>query len=205
MKISILVSFQFFFFITTYSQPSFNFFSGYGKIIFENVNDRADYMPIGAQLMFGIPLLNFGIEASYTVTPIICNVQDIYMKELKQLKFNQFFIGSVIKINLARGNFIPYIRMGSGLYTGKGEAEWLENEKRIDGENGIILQDYKFSLKNKMGFNLGGGFNLNISQFNDLFLEYIYHFISRQENIPGSFHFKGDNWNFLVGYKINFM
>ena len=190
MKKSILVSFQFFFFITTYSQPSFNLFSGYGKTVFENVTNQADYLPIGAQLMFGVPLLNFGIESSYTLTPIIYNVQDIYTKkELKQLKFNQLFIGSVIKINLARGNFIPYLRMGAGLYTGKGEVEWSEYEKRIAGENEIILQDYKFSLKNKMGFNLGGGFNLNISQFNDLFFEYIYHFISRQENIPAGFSF----------------
>jgi hypothetical protein len=206
VKKSILISFQFFFFITTYSQPSFNFFLGYGKTLFENVTEQTDYIPAGAQLMFGVPLFNFGIEASYTMTPIIYDIRDTYTKkELKQLKFNQFFIGQVIKINLTKGNFIPYMRMGTGLYTGKGEALWPKNENRAAVENGIIQQDYKFSLKNKMGFNLGGGFNLNISRFNDLFFEYIYHFISREENFPAGFSIKGDNWNFLVGYKINFM
>lgn len=206
MKRQILISFQFFYFINTYSQPSFSLFSGYGKTAFENVAKQSEYLPIDAQLMFGVPILNFGIEASYNITPINYDFQEFYSRRyFKQIKLSQFFIGSVIKINLTCGNFVPYARIGTGLYTGNEKVILAEGEKITAMENGLILKDYKISLKNKLGFNLGGGVNLNLGRYNGLFLEYVYHFISRKENIPGGISFKADNWTFLLGYLINFL
>jgi hypothetical protein len=207
VKILLLIFFQLFYLINTFSQPSFNLFSGYGKTVFENVANQAEYLPAGVQLMFGVPVLNFGIEAYYSVTPIMYNVQDIQSKKnLKRIKFKQLFIGSVIKINLATGNFIPFIRVGVGLNSGEERVTWSEEAKRTAAfENGIILKNYNTSLKNKLGINLGGGFNLELWQYSGFFFEYVYHFISSQENIPGSVLFKADNWIFSFGYKINFL
>ena len=206
MKKLLFVYFQLFCSINIYSQPSFNLFSGYGKTVFENVTNQTEYLPVGAQLMFGVPIFNFGVEASYNITPIIYDVRDIYnVKNVKRIKFSQFFIGSVVKINLTGGDFIPYIRIGSGLYTGEEKVNWSEEEKKAAMAAEIILQDYKISLKNKLGFNLGGGFNLELWRYSGLFFEYVYHFISRRENIPGSVLFKADNWTFLLGYVINFL
>ncbi|MFZ0456180.1 MAG: hypothetical protein WCE54_08675 [Ignavibacteriaceae bacterium] len=206
MKKIFLVLVQFFCSINILSQPSFNLFSGYGKTVFDNAVNQAEYLPAGVQLMFGVPVFNFGIEANYNLTPIIYEVLDIQSKKkLKQIKFNQFFIGSVIKINLAAGNFIPYLRIGAGLYTGKERVTWYEESKRTAYDNGIILKDYKASLKNRLGVNLGGGFNIEIWRYSGFFLEYVYHFISRQEDVPGSALFKADNWIFSFGYQINFL
>ena len=206
MKILILISLQLFFSKNIFPQPSFNIFSGYGKTVFENVASQEEYLPAGFQLMFGVPVLNFGVEANYSVTPITYNVRNTHTKkDLKQIKFNQFFIGSVIKINLAAGNFIPFFRIGGGLYTGKERVTWYEEPKRTAFENGIILKDYSASFKNRLGVNLGGGFNMELWRYSGFFAEYVYHFISRQENIPGSILFKADNWTFSFGYKINFL
>lgn len=206
MKKIILISFLLFHAVDICSQPSFNLFSGYGKTAFKNVNNQKEYLPVGAQLMFGVPIFNFGIEASYNITPIIYDIQDIYIKKnLKEIKLNQLFVGSIVKIKLTKGGLIPYLRAGTGLYTGKELVVLTEEEKRKAKENGIILEDYKISLKNKLGFNFGGGLNLVLDRYNGLFFEYVYHFISRRENIPGGILFKADNWTFLLGYMINFL
>ncbi len=206
MKKLFLVSFQLFCSINIFSQPSFNLFSGFGKTVFENVENQAEYFPAGIQLMFGVPVFNFGIEANYSLTPIVYDVQDIQSKKnLKRIKFHQFFIGSVIKINLTTGNVIPFLRVGVGLHTGKERVTWSEVAKRTATKNGIILINYKTSLKNKLGFNLGGGFNLKLWQYSGFFFEYVYQFISKQENIPGGVQFKADNWTFSFGYIINFL
>ncbi|MEJ2615309.1 MAG: hypothetical protein P8Z35_10135, partial [Ignavibacteriaceae bacterium] len=156
--------------INIYSQPSFNLFSGYGKTVFENSANQEEYLPAGVQLMFGVPVVNFGIEANYNVTPINYNVENIQNKRnLKKIRFNQFFIGSVIKINLAVGTFIPFIRVGAGLYTGNARVTWYEEAKRAAFDDGIILKDYEASLKNKLGVNLGGGFNLELWQYSGFF------------------------------------
>jgi len=200
------ISIQLFCSINIISQPSFNLFSGYGKTVFENVANQAEYLHAGVQLMFGVPVVNFGIEANYSVTPITYAAENIQGKQnLKKIKYNQFFIGSVIKINLAAGNIIPYIRMGAGLYTGKARVTWYEEVKSTALDDGIILTDYEVSLKNKLGVNLGGGFNLELWRYSGFFFEYVYYFISRRENIPGSVLFKADNWTFSFGYKINFL
>ena len=206
MKKIFLISVQLFCSINILSQPSFNLLSGYGKTVFENTANQSEYLPAGIQLMFGVPVFNFGIEANYSITPIIYDVRDIESKKnLKQIKFNQLFIGPVIKINLAWGNIIPYLRIGAGLYTGKERVTWYKEAKRTASADGIILKDYKASFKNRMGANLGGGFNFELWRYSGFFFEYVYHFISRQENIPGSVLFKADSWTFSFGYKFNFL
>lgn len=156
--------------------------------------------------MFGVPILNFGIEASYSLTPIIYNAQDLYSQNYsKQIEYTQFYIGSVIKVNLTGGSFIPYLRVGTGLYTGSEKVTWGKEAKKIANDSEKILQDYKSSLKNKIGMNLGGGFSLALWRYSGLFFEYVYHIISRQENIPGGLLFKADNWTFSFGYVINFL
>lgn len=206
MKRLVLISIFSLYLVSIYPQPSFNLFSGYGKTAFKNVANQKEYLSVGAQLMFGVPIFNFGIEASYNLTPIIYDFQNIYIKKnMKQIELNQFFIGSVIKINLTGGGLIPYLRLGTGLYTGKEKVVWIDEEKRTAMVNGMIPEDYNISLENKLGFNFGGGFNLMLSRYNGLFFEYIYHFISRKENIPDGISFKADNWTFSLGYLINFL
>lgn len=188
------------------SQPSFNLLSGYGKTVFESAAVQAEYLPAGVQLMYGLPVFNFGVEASYSITPIIYDVSDTHSKEnLKQIKINQFFIGSVIKINLAAGNIIPYIRVGAGLYTGKERVTWFIEAKKTALNNGMILKDYEAPLKNRPGYNLGGGFNFKLWRYSGFFVEYVYHFLSNQENIPGSILMKSDCWTFSLGYQFNFL
>jgi len=189
-----------------FAQPSLNIFTGYGMSSYENVISQADYLPVGAQLMFGVPIFNFGIEANYAAIPFIFNVkEDQTAKKLKEIKFNQLFIGSVVKINFAEGNFIPFGRIGGGLYTGKEIVKWTEDEKKTAIENGTTLQDYKVPLRNTVGFNIGGGFDFVIDKYSGFFFEYVYHMVSRKENIQNGNSFKANNWVIQAGYKINFL
>ncbi len=188
------------------AQPSLNIFSGYGKSSFENMISQTEYLPIGAQLMFGVPVFNLGIEASYAAIPFTFNILDRQtQRHIKEIQFNQLYIGSIIKINLAVGSFIPYGRFGCGLYTGKEAVSWNEEEKKAAEVNGIQLLNYKIPLKNSLGFNLGTGFELMFGRYNGLFFEYVYHLISRRENIPDGLTFKANYWVIQAGYKFNFI
>ena len=192
--------------IKIYAQPSLNLFTGYGMSSFKNVAHQANYLPVGAQLMFGIPVFNFGIEANYAAIPFIFNVfEGEAGKNVKEIKFQQLFVGSVVKINLTEGNFIPFCRLGGGLYSGKEIIKWTEEEKKRAAEQGINLQDYKVPLKNTIGFNAGGGFDLILSRYSGLFFEYVFHLVSRKENIKDGSTFKADNWVVQAGYKFNFL
>ena len=197
-------------FISTSAQPfKLAIFTGYGQSAFENSTSSAGSIPLGLQASYGFENMNWGavtagLEFNYAVVPFTFEQQGTINNQpakLNDQKFNQMIIAALVKVKfLKKKPFNPFIRVGGGMYTGNVTYEWTDAAKQAAQQAGQTLQD-ELKLKSGFGFNIGAGADYNISKAGALFLEFVYHIISREADVQGAQSSGLNNWAIQVGYQ----
>lgn len=186
---------------TAYSQ-SIGAFVGYGQSAFgDDVEEQANYIPVGAQLLFGTGgNFEIGAEVSYAVVPFAFSMGE----DVGDMKVGQLYYGAMAKFKFGTGGGVwPYVRAGAGLYTGSLEYDFT------DEINEFGFEDVEIDFKSAFGFNVGAGAEINLSGNNGLFAELVYHIVDRELDIAEedladgeSAKMTGNNFAIQVGFKF---
>ena len=192
------------------SNPSLTLgiFSGFGisnfngQEIYGNSDEfsQATYVPIGAQLLVGIGIVQFGGEFNYSVMPFSFDISATNGNDVAKDELNQIQFGGLVRVNFTKGLVKPFVRGGAGLYAGDLSRDF-ENSQ---------LQDQTFELNNDFGFNFGGGL-----AFANGFFEFVYHLVDRSstttttnpatgQTTSQTMEIRGDNWAVQGGIQFNF-
>ncbi len=179
-------------------------FLGYGASAFnddffgEEAQDenQAKYVPVGAYILFGSGgNFEIGAEVNYAVVPFTFSTGD-----WGDMEVEQFYYGALAKFKIGSGGgILPYVRGGAGIYTGAVNLKFSDAMKEIGAE------DKSINLKNTFGFNVGGGAQLDFSNNNGLFAEFVYHVVNREfdtedDNSSEVSSFGANNWAIHVGF-----
>lgn len=181
---------------------SIGIFIGYGSSAFgddffgEEAKDenQAKYIPVGGHILFGTGgNFEIGAEVNYALVPFTFSAGD-----LGDLEVEQLYYGALAKFKIGSGGGIwPYVRGGAGLYTGSSTFKVSDEMKNYGAE------DYTFDMKSAFGFNVGGGAELDFSSNNGLFAEFVYHFVTRENDATDgeeTSSFGANNWALHVGF-----
>ncbi|MBN1426142.1 hypothetical protein JXA88_16450 [Candidatus Fermentibacteria bacterium] len=170
-------------------------FVGYGQSAFEDQDDAAGYIPVGAEIMVEMsPGLSVGAEVNYAVVPFTWEYEYAGTK-VGETKINQMILGGLARFEMGQGSLRPHVRGGAGLYMGNGEFEAEENSGLLDSD-----VDYK----NAFGFNVGGGLTADFGETKIWMLEFVYHIVSREADVAGSESFGANNWALHLGAGMKF-
>lgn len=182
-----------------YSQ-SVGVFLGYGASAFGDDFakdiEQANYIPLGANILFKIGAFQVGGEINYAIAPF--TFEGLY----GDVAISQLYFGALAKYKIGSGRRItPYLRLGAGLYTGSEDFTFLE------GKNEFGLDDYKIDFKNAFGFNLGAGGELKLNRRNSIFAEFVYHVVNRELDTTDTENevnkpFSANNWALHFGFKF---
>ncbi len=208
MKIKLIITIIFLFSASFFAQGqgSLVLFGGYGQSFFsseigdENSDtEEAKYIPVGAQLLFGVGNFQVGGEVNYAAVPFTFQVNS-GETELAELKITQLYYGAVVKFRLGTGAGLnPYVRAGAGIYTGKFQVDWTDEITKLYGK-----EDSETDYKNAFGYNLGVGIELAVSPTSGIIGEFVYHKVDRTLDVEGAEAGKADNAALHVGFKLGF-
>lgn len=165
---------------------------------------QSAYIPIGAQLLFGVSIVQFGAEFNYAVMPFSFKISGTNGTELAEDEIDQIQFGGVLRVNLMKGPIKPFVRGGAGVYAGD------YTRKFITQNNGTATPaDQTIELNNDFGFNFGAGLSINNG-----FFEFVYHMVDRSTTVPSingagqattqEIKVRGDNWAVQGGVQFSF-
>lgn len=170
-------------------------FAGYGQSAFEDQEDAAGYIPVGAQIMVAMSQgLAVGAEFNYAVVPFTWEYEYNGTK-LGETKIGQMIFGGLARYEVGQGSLRPHLRGGAGLYMGKAEFE---------AESGSGLPNSEVDYKNAIGFNVGGGITSDFGESKIWLLEFVYHIVSREADVADSESFGANNWAIHLGAGMKF-
>ena len=187
-------------FFSNVNKAQFNLgaFFGYGMSAFENFTDNAGYIPMGLQAYYSFDKLsfgslNFGVEFNYSVVPFTFEAK---------AKIKQMIIAALIKVKFLKASINPFVRLGAGLYTGGSTLEWTDIGRQAAQQQGINpVEEIKFD--SAFGFNVGAGADYKFGKMYGVFLEFLYHIVSRKpENAQESGG--ANNWAVQAGFQVAF-
>jgi hypothetical protein len=194
----------------------FTLFTGFGLSNFDaeelygpNTSiSQAGYWPLGAQFLVGLNILQIGAEFNYAVVPFTFETKTSNGQVAWEDKLNQVQFGALVRVNLVKGPVMPFLRAGSGMYTGNGKREYSaaikEEYLNLTGEK---LANETIELDTNFGFNFGAGVAIRNG-----FLEFVYHLVERSQDVTTidasgnsvtqKERIKANNWEFQVGEQI---
>ncbi len=179
------------------AQPSLVVFAGYGQSAFEDQDDAAGYVPVGAQVLFeAMPGLSVGGELNYAVVPFTWELEEMGT-EFAESKVTQMLIGGVAKYEVGQGALRPHARGGVGMYMGKMKFDF-------ESEYESYTPDVEEDFKNAIGFNLGGGITADFGENKMWIAEFVYHIVSRELDVQGAESEGANNWAIHLGAGIKF-
>jgi opacity protein-like surface antigen len=192
-------------FISTNAQPwKVAVFTGYGQTAYENITDQAGYVPIGLQAAYGFENMKWGavtagIEFNYAVAKPTFELQSGGTKIAEQ-EVDQMVIAALIKVKFLKKQWNPFVRVGAGMYMGD-----IKNTMTTTAGQPAppINLPSEVKLKSAFGFNIGGGVDYNLSKTGALFLEFVYHIVSREPDAGGTSS-GFNNWAIQLGYQFAF-
>ncbi len=135
---------------------------------------QSAYLPIGAQVLFGISVVQFGGEFNYAAMPFSFNISGTNGTKLAEDEIEQIQFGGLVRVNFTKGPIKPFVRGGAGVYAG-------DYTRKFTNQNntGVTQADQKVELNNDFGFNFGAGLSINNG-----FFEFVYHMVDRSINVP---------------------
>lgn len=167
-------------------------FVGYGQSAFEDQDDAAGYIPVGAEILVEMSSgLSVGAEVNYAVVPFTWEVEYAGTK-LGETKISQMVIGGLARFEMGQGSLRPHVRGGAGLYMGKAK---YEPEQGTDTEE---------DFKNAIGFNVGGGITADFGESKIWLAEFVYHIVSRELDVEGAESGGANNWAIHLGAGMKF-
>ncbi|MCU0610605.1 MAG: outer membrane beta-barrel protein [Candidatus Eisenbacteria bacterium] len=170
-------------------------FAGYGQSAFEDQEDAAGYIPVGAELLVELsPGLSVGAEVNYAVVPFTWEYEYAGTK-VGETKIGQMILGGLARFEMGQGSVRPHLRGGAGLYMGKAEFE---------AEAGSGLLDSETDYKNAIGFNVGGGLTADFGDTKIWMAEFVYHIVSREADVEDAESFGANNWAIHLGAGMKF-
>lgn len=203
MKKIFCVVFLFAAFPVLQAQTALSVYTGLGRSSYDqnffgqNVDfSQSNYVPLGAQLTFGLPLISLGVEASYAVSPFsfdvnVNNSGTNANVQTGKYSVHQWMYGILGKVRLLPGPIVPYGRLGIDVYSGNADVDYQGRTLTVD-------------FKSTVGFNLGAGVDINFSKNGGLFGELVYHFVSRKEDTQGAQSYQANNYALHVGWQFIF-
>jgi hypothetical protein len=171
-------------------------FVGYGISLFDEdfpqaglERGHAGYLPVSLTASWGLrPRARAGLELSYSVIPFAFD--DRQGLDQATEKVSQLLVGSFIQYTLTQSVVSPYVRGGAGLYLG----QWV-----IDYRDDGGIADSEYDFKPAFGFNAGVGIIGDWAGERFLFLEFIYHLVSRELDISGAQRYDAGNLAVQLG------
>ena len=159
---------------------------GYAMSAFEDQDDAAGALPVGVLVGYKLkPNLVVGGELNMALGGFSWELEQAGYKITSTA--NQTLIGAFGKYYFSEGQYVPYGKVGVGMYTGDGEAK-VEYQGQSQKET--------IKIDSAIGFNVGGGVLLPDK---GIFAEFVYHIVSREASGESS----GMNyWAIQVGYQI---
>jgi opacity protein-like surface antigen len=157
---------------------------------------QSNYVPLGVQLTFGLPLISLGVEASYAVSPFsfdvnVNNSGTTANLQTGKYSIHQWMYGILGKVRLMSGPIVPYGRVGIDIYSGNADVDYQGRTLTVD-------------FKSTVGFNLGAGVDINFTKSGGLFGELVYHFVSRERDAQGTQSYQANNYALHVGWQFIF-
>jgi opacity protein-like surface antigen len=170
-------------------------YAGYGQSAFEDQEDAAGYIPVGAEILVEMsPGLSVGAEVDYAVVPFTWEYEYLGTK-VGETKVGQMVLGGLARFEMGQGSLRPHVRGGAGLYMGKAEFE---------AEEGSGMTDSETDYKNAFGFNVGAGLTADFGETKIWMLEFVYHIVSREMDVEGAESFGANNWALHLGAGMKF-
>lgn len=168
------------------SQFTLSAVGGYAMSAFEDQDDAAGALPVGVQVGYKFkPNMIVGGEINMALGGFSWELNQSGYKITSTA--NQTLIGAFGKYYFSEGKYLPYGRVGVGMYTGDGEAK-VEYQGQSEKQT--------INIDSAIGFNIGGGVLLPEK---GIFAEFIYHIVSRKAEGESS----GMNyWAIQVGYQF---
>lgn len=204
-------------------QVKIGIYSGLGISSFEDMGTNgnfAEMLPLGLQVFYSLESIefvsfNFGVDFNYSVIPFTFEAKDAANKLVFTTEQNQLHVGVLVKIKFIKEIILnPYVRLGTGLYSGGHLVEFSDEVQQAAQQQQISLPN-ELDISSGFGFNFGGGVDLKLTSSGNfgLFLEFVYHLNSREldrtpYNIFGvnlqkkSLGF--DNYAILLGFQVGF-
>jgi opacity protein-like surface antigen len=185
------------------AQTALSIYTGLGRSSYDqnffgqDINlSQSNYVPLGAQLTFGLPLVTLGVEVSYAVSPFSFDVNvnnggTTANAQAGKFSVHQLMYGVLGKVKLLPGPIVPYGRLGIDVYTGNADFDYQGKTLTVN-------------IKSTLGFNLGAGVDINFSKSGGLFGELVYHFVSREEDTQGAQSYQANNYALHVGWQFIF-
>jgi len=214
-RIATVIIVTLWFTISLQAQASIGVFAGYGQSSFEedlfgdgSKLDQAGYIPIGIQIGYNLPNLDFGTiflgaEVNYAVSPFTFEMKgDVGNGEqtLADFKINQTVIGALVKVKFGKSNINPFIRLGGGAYMGGAEIQYTDEIKSFyQQQTGETLADEETDVKTAFGFNVGAGADFKIGTSSAIFAEFVYHIVTREPDEANAESIDANNWAIQVG------
>jgi hypothetical protein len=151
----------------------FTIFSGFGLSNFDTAElygsrvPQSGYLPLGAQFLAGLNIFQIGAEFNYAAVPFTFENKASSSQALWKGRLNQVQFGALVRVNLVNGFFKPFLRAGSGVYTGNAKREYS-----------AASSDETIELDTNFGFNFGAGVAIPKG-----FLEFVYHLVDRSRDV----------------------
>lgn len=158
-------------------------FVGYGISLFDKDfplagvdRGHAGYLPVSLATSWEIrPRTRAGLELAYSVFPFAFD--DRQGLDQATEKVSQLILGSFARYTLTESVVSPYLRGGLGLYFG----QWV-----VDYRDDVGIIDSEYDFKPALGFNAGMGIIGDWAGDRFLFLELLYHMVSRELDRSGA-------------------
>jgi hypothetical protein len=171
-------------------------FIGYGISLFDEDfpqagidRGRAGYLPVSLTASWAIrPRARLGMELGYSVLPFAFDDREGLDQATE--KVSQLLIGSFARYTLTGSIVAPYIRGGAGFYLG----QWV-----IDYRDNAGLVDSAYDFKPTLGFNIGAGIIGDWAGDRLVFLELLYHGVSRELDRSGAQRYGAGNLVIQLG------
>jgi hypothetical protein len=179
------------------SQPTVSYgttrvsaFVGYGISLFDGDFPRegverghAGFLPVSLSASWEIRArARLGVECNYSVLPFAFDDREGLNQATE--KVSQLVLGSFTRYTLTESVISPYFKGGVGIYLG----QWV-----IDYRDDVGFVDSEYDLKPALGFSAGAGIIADWAGDRFLFLEFLYHLVSRELDISGAKRYKAGN------------
>jgi hypothetical protein len=165
-------------------------FVGYGISLFDGDFPRegverghAGFLPVSLSASWEIRTsARLGVEFNYSVLPFAFDDREGLNQATE--KVSQLVLGSFTRYTLTESVISPYLKGGVGIYLG----QWV-----IDYRDDAGFVDAEYDLKPSLGFSAGAGIIADWAGDRFLFLEFLYHLVSRELDISGAKRYKAGN------------
>jgi len=128
-----------------YGQVKLGVYSGYSLSSFAEQDSGADMLPIGFQAYYSLESIefvsfNFGLDFNYSVIPFMFDISTTDNKKVFTREQSQLHIGALVKIKFVKEFMLnPYVRLGTGLYSGGHSLEFTDAIKQLAGQQQMAL------------------------------------------------------------------